>query len=197
MTLKLLRAMRRLRASRLIVSAAALSVAATSSSHAQDRNAVSFEASLGGGSGRGGGPYILRSGFATDLSAAFRLNSAHDNGLLISVARGWQGSSNPDLLCFVAPSGGCIPTFPIFTSVALLAGLETGQLPGGTVRFLVGPGYYRSENARVGGAEGRVEMATHAAAHFALVGFARGDVLGRVSGSTLRLWALGVGIRLD
>jgi len=197
MTLKLSRAARRLRASRTIVFATGLLLAAAASLHAQDRNAVSVEASVGAGAGRGGGPFVLRSAFATDLSAAFRLNSAHENRLLVSVVRGWQDVSNPDLDCSPEPSGKCEPTFPTFTSLILLAGLETGQLPGGTVRFLVGPGYYRSENARVGGAEGRVEMATHAAAHFALVGFARGDVLGRVSGSTLRLWALGVGIRLE
>jgi hypothetical protein len=197
MTLKLPYAVRRLRASRLIAFAAAFPIAETSSLHAQDRNALSIEASVGGGSALGGGPYVQRTGLATELSVAFRLNSTHDRGLIVSLARESQETSNPDLICAVEPSGQCAPTFPTFSSVLLLAGLETGRPHGATVRVLVGPGYFHSNVTRVGGGEGRFEVATPTAAHFALLGFARADVLGRVSGSTLMLWAVGVGIRLE
>src|SRR6185437_1375347 len=76
-------------------------------------------------------------------------------------------------------------------------GWEEGRRHAGTARLLAGLGYYRSHDGHNIGAQGRAELATPAAGHLALVGFARGDLLPRVSGGALALWAVGVGIRLE
>ncbi|HXD47332.1 MAG TPA: hypothetical protein VN600_01070 [Gemmatimonadaceae bacterium] len=186
------------RAWRAFVFLAALPLSHPATIEAQDTTGLSIEASVGGGYGVGGGQVALRGAVVTDLVIALRLAPTHTDGALFGLARESQVVRNPDLLCAVVPpSTDCLPDFPSFTSIVALAGWEEGRRHAGTARLLAGLGYYRSHDGHNIGAQGRAELATPAAGHLALVGFARGDLLPRVSGGALALWAVGVGLRIE
>jgi hypothetical protein len=186
----------RLRAHRVLI-VGVLAVGLASTLRAQDGNGLSIGANLGGGHGLGGGPYVNRGAVATDLLVAFRLHQADAGGVIVSIAREWHGAGPGDSICLPEPNGDCTPAFPQFSSTVALAGWEEGRQHAGTARVLAGFGYYRSHGGHSIGAQGRAELATPAAGHLALVGFARGDLLPRVFGGALALWAVGVGIRLE
>ena len=181
---------------RVGVIAAALGVASAGPVIGQNTSALSLEASVGGGAGVGGS-FTDRGAFASDVMFGLRLRSEQDAGALFAIALEWQGAMSSDDVCLVAPTGGCVPNFPPVSSLVALAGWESGRMHGSTFRLLAGPRYFKRENSHVAGLEYRGELATPAPFHVALVGFARGDVLARLSDRAFAIWAIGVGLRIE
>jgi hypothetical protein len=167
------------------------------SAHGQRNASPSVGASVGSGYGRGGASFRNRNTLAADAIVALHARPAPGGAVLIGLAAGWQGSIGGADDCLISPTGGCVPDFPSITSIAALIGWEGGRPRGATVRLVSGPGYYHGLGAHTLGLHGRVELATPAPFHVALVGFARGDLLPRLRGDSYALGAAGLGLRLQ
>ena len=115
-----------------------------------------------------------------------------------SFAVGAQGPPDSGDDCILTPSGGCVPDSPLFYSTAALLGWEIARGRGPSARALAGPAYYRADEGGASlGLQGRVDVATTALLHVALVVSARGAVLSNYRGDALGLAAAAVGVRLQ
>lgn len=167
---------------------------------AQERAALDL--TLGLSTGSGGGPARGRSGLSADVVVAGPVKRPARGALLGGVALGVQGPIRilGSDVCDYGPgeAAPCDPQFPIFFSAAALAGWEVGGRRTGTLRALAGPGYFvEPDSASTLGLQARVDVATPRVLHLALVASARGAILPRYQGRTLRLGAVGVGLRIQ
>jgi hypothetical protein len=165
--------------------------------HAQERPALSVEAAAGLGTG-GGGEYSSGAGFVLDAAVALRARLTRRGAVLVGFAVGAQGPPGGGDDCILAPSGRCVPDFPLFYSTAAFLGWEIAGYQGPSVRALAGPAYYRADEGGAAlGLQGRVDVATPALLHVALVASVRGTVLPNYRGDALGLVAAVVGVRLQ
>jgi hypothetical protein len=104
-----------------------------------------------------------------------------------------QGSGQVTLICIPASDGRCVPRWPDFTIIGLLAGYET--TPNSTIRIMVGPAGVHAEESAFG-LEARVDFALPLAWHISLAGFARSIVVPSYRGDSFQLYGVGVGLRI-
>lgn len=169
---------------------------------AQGRSPVSVEASAGVGLSRGGGTYRNRMGIALDATLAWRIRPTESGAVVVGLSGGMQGAvgSMADI-CVVASNGGCAPAYPVFYSVAALAGREWGRGRPTFARVLAGPAYYQA-GARDGGGsavgvQGRVDLATPVRGRVAVVGSVRGAALPSFRGDAHAHGAVALGVRVQ
>jgi hypothetical protein len=164
---------------------------------AQQRPALSLEASAGVGTGAGG-EFQSRAGFAFDGFIGLRVRQANRGGTVAGLTGGIQGALASGDDCLLTPSGGCVPDFPLFYSAAALLGWEAAGTRGPSLRMLAGPAYYRADEGGAAlGLQARLDVATPALLHVALVASVRGAVLPNFRSDALRLAAAGLGVRLQ
>ena len=170
---------------------------------AQAGPTIAVDLTLGLSSGSGGCPARIRTGLAADAFIASPVKRLARGALLGGMAAGLQGPVQilgTDACYFYEPSdpSPCDPKFPIFYSAVALAGWAAGGPQTGTVRALAGPGYFvEPDAASTLGLQTRVDLATPSVLHLALVASARGAILPRYQGRTLRLAAFGLGLRIQ
>lgn len=179
--------------------AATLTLASTlllsSGADAQQRSALTLDASIGWSSGRTNGEYRDdRRGPAADVLLALRFRPVAAGALVAGVSASAQGVGATDDLCVPASTGGCIPTFPGFEMIGALVGWQNA---GATVRVMGGPAYVQADwRGWAVGWQGRLDGALPVARHVAVVGSARGTVVPSYRGDAFRLIAFGVGLRI-
>lgn len=145
-----------------------------------------------------GGTFTARGGPAIDGVLAMPLSSAGTT--ILAVTAGISGSlqlSRQD--CPAIPGAtGCLPAYPSFASLGLMAGMQRRMGPGVSARALAGPAYYRGiDNPDAFGLQGRVDLAKPLASRMAIVGSLRGTVLPSYQGETLSFAAFGLGLRIQ
>ena len=101
-------------------------LARSTSTGAQPRPRFSLDASAGLGTGAGG-EFREPAGFALDAIAAMRVRPAPAVAIVAGLAGGMQGMSSSGDDCLPAPSGGCVPDFPLFYSAGALIGWEAAR----------------------------------------------------------------------
>jgi len=127
---------------------------------AQGRWAMTFEVYLGrtrGNSDNDAGYRGDRNGLLAGLLVGRRFHAAESGGMLLALdatMRAVNTTRTSD--CLIAPDGGCIPWFPSFGGVSLLAGWESRST---NLRFLAGPGVISSDFNQTLGLAGRVDLA--------------------------------------
>ncbi len=171
-------------------------VAIVTASPAAAQSALSLDVTVGGSRGLGGGERRDRTTPAVDAVLAWRPRRG-GGGPVVGVSANVQGTTGT-LALDRGRDGQFVVSFPAFASVGPLGGWETGGRRGAALRALAGPAYFREYNAGEGtvGAHARLDAATSARFHVALVGSLRGALL-RYRGATLGMTALGVGLRVQ
>ena len=176
----------------------ALAVAATllaaPRTGAQSPSPFSIEASVGRGVGWTGAEYAgSQSGIAADVLLAMRLRPAGSGALIVGLSGSAQGTGASTSDCRPASTGGCVPRFPEFYSVAPLAGWESGR---GTLRALLGPTLMQaSREGRALGVQGRLDLAIPLAGRIAPVVSIRPAFIPDYRGDAIGLMAFGLGLR--
>lgn len=162
---------------------------------AQDSVAISVQAGLGVGHGRGGNLYVSRGELVLDAMIGARVRPVPAGAVFAGLAWAWQGSFGDDV-CHLVAGGGCALDLPSYTSLAAVGGWELGRRRGASLRLLAGPALYVGGERRSGGAQARVEAATPAPFHLAAFAAARGDVILRPH-TTHTLGAITIGVRIE
>jgi hypothetical protein len=164
---------------------------------AQQRLRLSFDATLGFGTGSGGGPWNHDDGFALDGLLGARVGGARKVAVLAAVDGGMHAIMGGDD-CLLSPSGGCVPDFPILYYGAVLIGVEATAPRRLSLRLLAGPAYFHGDEGGTAlGVQGRVDVATPPLAHVAIAASIRGAVMPDFQGDALRVRAFGLGLRLQ
>ncbi len=166
-----------------------------SKSEAQGVSPLSFEANIGAGKGWGGDGYVGNgSGLALDALVGLRVRSLAHGGLVAGVSGAIQSAGARATVCPPNPSGTCIPGFPDVYTVSALAGWESGR---GILRVMLGPAFaHASDAGNALGFQGRVDAAAPFTNRVALVASIRPTVIPNLRGSTLKLLAFGIGLRV-
>jgi hypothetical protein len=162
---------------------------------AQSTHGPSLDVTIGASNGWGG-KYFSRGGVAGEIT----LVPDHETWRIAALTVGGRGSPAAGDICAIDPGaapGGprCLPRFPSIVHVGGLGGLER-TLPGGAVRAMAGPGFYTGGGAHALGGQLQLDAAV-GFTHLAFVGAARGSVLARFRGETLRLGSLTFGLRIQ
>lgn len=174
--------------------AAVLGVCTFSSAAAQLHRPLSVEASVGLGSAVGGPQARYRTGASADALVALRLQTLPHGSLVVGVAGGFQGGLARTDVCEVAPGGGCVPEFPLFSSIGPVAGWEN---PGGTVRLLAGVAAFQSDQGDATlGVNARLDLSTGGWRRLAPVVSLRTSLLPSYEGEMVALGGVGIGLRI-
>jgi hypothetical protein len=99
----------------------------------------SLDVNAGIGYGSGGNEETDRTGVVTELFAAWRLSrDARASGIVgVDVSRQWQFTGDG---CIPGRNGSCVPSYPVFNAVSLVAGGEWSSSRRDAVRLMGGPG---------------------------------------------------------
>ena len=171
-------------------------LAVASPTYAQRTPRITFDATVGKGTGRTDGMYRdNRSGVTADAVLAVRVASLLGGSLVAGVNGSAQGSGAYDTICLPSPKGGCIPAFPNFEIVGALVGWQDTPR---RVRASAGAAYVQAEWDGWSVAwQGRVDLALPVASHVAAVASLRATVVPNYpQGDAFRLFAFGLGIRI-
>lgn len=181
----------------LLTLALACAAALPPDAAAQRRFGPSVEASLGISAG-GGGTYYHRTGGAMDAVVAIPVAGTRDRTWVAGVTGTANGPVAVDDVCLVGPNDTCVPDYPTFVSLGVLAGVQSRLGRGFSSRVLAGPAYYQAvDGGDTFGLQGRVDVAKPLVFRTALVASVRGAVLPRYEGETLRFAAFGLGLRIQ
>jgi len=163
---------------------------------AQAGPSVTFDATVGKGTGRTDGLYRAnRSGFSADAMVAMRIKVLPRGSLVAGVNGGVHGSGASNSDCLPAPDGGCIPSFPTFEMVGTLVGWQDANA---RVRATTGAAYVQAEWDGWSVAwQGRVDLSLPVASHFGAVASLRATLVPNYpGGDSFRLFAFGLGARV-
>lgn len=168
-----------------------------SSVGAQRRLTIAFDATAGRSFGHTGGEYRDdRQGLTADLLLAAGFAHGASGRLLAGVSASAHGTGVTTSECRPAADGSCVPGFPDFEQVGVLAGWEHRP---SRIRGLAGPAYVRAsgdwESWRLAW-QARVDGAIPLARHVAAVGSIRGTLVPSYQGDSFTLVALAVGVRI-
>ncbi|MDQ2664800.1 MAG: hypothetical protein M3Z05_02215 [Gemmatimonadota bacterium] len=183
----------------ILIAMLAFSVLASRLSAQSERSPLSADVAVGLSYGQGGGMRDARTGLAASGVIARALRPAHVGRPVVALIGSTQGPISGGDVCLLTPgSGGCVPNYPRIESLGLLGGWTLGQgNDGAAARVLLGPAVFHSQDGgSTGGAQGRVDFATPALIHIALLAWGQGSVLPRLRGETYRLGAIGLGVRV-
>lgn len=163
----------------------------------QQRFGPSVEATFGLGTG-GGGTFVERGGAAVDAVIALPLAQTSAGTFVAGMAWTGNGKMTSELVCVVGPNDGCIPEYPVFLSLGVLAGVQRPLGRSMSARLLAGPAYFQAvDGGDTFGAQGRVDVARPLAFRTAIVASVRGAVLPNYDGEMLRFASFGLGFRIQ
>ncbi len=163
----------------------------------QRRPSVSPDATIATSTGYTAGEYVENNqGSAADVLLAVGFGRAVGGRMVVGLNGSAHGTGTSDLLCKLDPAGDCVPRFPSFTLLGAVVGWESGR---SMLRTTVG-----AAPARAYGDwhewhlawQGRLDGALPIIPHVAAVASLRGTLVPDYRGDSLRLLALGVGLRL-
>ena len=164
---------------------------------------LSLDGAVGGGHGWRGGERVERGLIATDLLVAIGLAGDARQGLVVGFEASRDLQISGDLLCLARPDGTCIPQYPGFGGLTVVAGYEWGRSREFAVRVLGGPGYYTAHldhnsatiNSIGFGARTDLSVRLYGPASGTLA--ARGAWVPHVRGQSYVPGALMIGLRLE
>jgi hypothetical protein len=148
--------------------------------------------------GRGGGVLDRRTGVGFDAMISWRVVPLTVGTLILGLNAGAAGQTGHGDSCLInVVDKSCAPDYPQFTTFGVLAGAElTGNA--GTVRAMAGPAlFYTDGNGNAGGVQARVDLATPALYHVAVVGSLGGALVPSFRGGSYQLGSIGIGIRIQ
>lgn len=161
---------------------------------AQQRPSLTVQATLGPVHGQTAGEYRSdRHGTAIDLLLGVRAGSADRHGLVLGVNATSQLAQVHTDVCIPATTGdGCIPPFPAFGVVGALAGWENAST---TIRLMGGPAWARAKADALAW-QARLDASLPVFWRLGLAASVRGTVVPSYRGDAIRLFGLGLGIRV-
>lgn len=109
-------------------------IAQTNSHH------FSVDLSAGLGYGSGGDERTDRTGVATEIFAGWRAAADTHASAIIGINAGWQWQFAGDAICIVGRNNSCIPSYPTFNEVSLVAGGDWPMGVNETMRLVAGAG---------------------------------------------------------
>lgn len=127
-----------------------------------------------------------------DLLVAVRSPPALVHGLTTAVSIGVQGTGPVTDVCLIGPDGTCVPRFPQFTLVSILAGWETDTFT--TVRILTGPAYAHADEGAFAW-QGRVDLTIPVLWRLSLALAGRAAFVPNYRGDSFRLGSVEMGLR--
>lgn len=166
-----------------------------SPSRAQSASRVSVTLTAGRGTGWTSGEYRGdRSSVVVDAVLGARLGRALSGRVVAGVGVDAQVAKGHIMDCLAAPSGGCVPWFPDFSTLGPLAGWESA---GGTVRLMAGPTLALPSGGEATlGLQGRLDLAGRLAWRLAGVASVESQLIPSYRGHAVGLLSAGLGIRL-
>lgn len=178
----------------------ALMLAAPLRAPAQLPRPLSLDMNIGPGHLLGGPEVVSRGSIAADALLAMRRATGRSSGLLTGISVGLQGPPPSGDKCVLNQTGQCLPSYPLFTSIGVLAGWASAA---GSVRVLGGIASVQVEKDNGAdrrdytvGLPVRVESVLARFSHLAAVASVRVTVLPRYRGNAYALLASGVGFRI-
>jgi hypothetical protein len=161
---------------------------------AQQSPPLAIEATFGRVQGSTSGEYLNdRQGSAVDMLLSLRAGAAGKRGMVLGANVSLHGGGPYSLVCYPATrTDGCIQPFPFFGLAGALAGWENAS---GTLRVMGGPAWAHDEGDALAW-QARLDGFLPVVWRLALVGSARGTVVPRYRGDAVRLFALGLGVRV-
>ena len=169
---------------------------AGSAANAQDVSRITFDATLGKGTGRTGGEYVNnQTGVAADALLAARVKSTGHGALVVGLNAGVYGTGPYDAICRPAP-GGCVPGFPEFEMGGALIGWQTRNA---LLRAMAGAAYAQADWDGWSLAwQARLDGALPLGRHIAALGSLRSALIPNYpNGDRFSLYAFGVGLRIQ
>jgi hypothetical protein len=171
---------------------------------AQDGAArLSVDAAVGGGHGLLGGERVERGLISTDLLVAIRVGGDKRQSYLVGFEAGRDRQMNGNLLCLARADGSCVPQYPGFAALSVVAGHEWRWSRALRVRVIGGPGYYTAyfdhNTTTTGslGVVGRADLAGRLYQPLSITLAARGAWVPRVRGQSYVPNAVLIGLRVD
>lgn len=183
--------MRRLLSTSLLISSIVL---APPTAGAQS---VSLDATIGRSNGHSGGEYMdNQRGMSADVLLAVGFGGAGGGRMVAGLNGSLHGTGTYAVACAPHPAGGCVRAFPQFELLGAVVGWQSG---GSRLRAAVG-----AASARAYGDwhewhlawQGRLDGALPIIPHIAAVASVRGTLVPEYRGDSVRLLALGVGLRI-
>ncbi|MHB1225644.1 MAG: hypothetical protein ACYC2G_16575 [Gemmatimonadaceae bacterium] len=161
------------------------------------RPSVSLDATVGGSNGHSGGEYRNDGrGMSADVLLAVGFGGAAGGRILAGLNGNVHETGTTSLICQPPQARDCVPAFPEFQLVGAVVGWESGN---SRFRAAAGPA-----SARASGEwsewrlawQGRLDGAVPLARHVAAVTSVRGALVPAYRGDSVRLLALGLGLRI-
>ena len=171
-----------------------LVIAPVRSGAQQSQSQLSFDATFGASTGKGGGLRKNRDGTALDALLAWRSRGRALFHPVFGFATGVQGQKTDDPPCLPLPGSNCVPDYPRVFTLGILFGAEH-QGAFGAARLMAGPTHFRVDGG--GGALGgqvRLELASPPFHRVAVVGSARGGLVWKLDRQNFQLGAVGIGL---
>ena len=161
---------------------------------AQQRPSLTVQATLGPVYGQTAGEYRSdRHATAIDLLLGVRAGSADRHGLVLGASATRPYAEVHTDQCFPATTGdGCIPPFPSFGVVGALLGWENAS---STLRVMGGPAWAHAEADALAW-QARLDASLPVVWRLGLAGSVRGTVVPSYQGDAIRLFGLGLGVRI-
>lgn len=151
--------------------------------HAQGVWPSGVEMGAGFSWGNTDGLYRSSTGLAFDVVAAGAITKSSFGTVVLGGSFARVAGGPHDDKCVLRPDGGCKPTFPEFTAVGVLAGLENQT---GSRRLVAGPIHVQGDDTAIG-LEVRANVFTPPIAHMSLGFLVRGALIPGYDGLTLGL----------
>jgi hypothetical protein len=161
---------------------------------AQQRPSLSVEATFGHVFGYTAGEYLSdRQGIGVDLMLGVRAGAVGKRGIVLGANASLYDGGPHTLICYPATTrDGCIQPFPFFRVAGALVGWENAST---TLRVMGGPAWADAESDALAW-QARLDGALPVVWRLALVGSIRGTVVPSYRGDAVRLFALGLGVRV-
>lgn len=161
---------------------------------AQQPPPLSVEATFGPVYGYTAGEYLSdRQGIGVDVMLGVRAGAAGKRGIVLGANASLHDGGPHTLACRPATTGGgCVPSFPFFRVAGALVGWENASA---TLRVTGGPAWAHAEGDALAW-QARLDGALPVVRRLALVGSVRGTVVPSYRGDSVRLFGLGLGVRV-
>lgn len=162
----------------------------------------SVDLSAGVGYGSGGDERTDRTGVATEIFAAWRSAADMQASGIIGIDAAWQWQFASDAICIVGRNNSCIPSYPTFNEVSVVAGGEWPMGANETMRLVAGAGDFigtDEHGQRVShafGLVGRFDFSLPVAQHAAMVIGARYAAVPNLHGQFFGPAGFTAGLRL-
>jgi hypothetical protein len=165
-------------------------------SGAQSAARVSVTVTGGPGTGWTNGEYRGgRSAVAVDVLLGARFGREAGGHVIAGMEGGIHGAAAQTADCVIGTSGECIPGFPEFTTLGILAGWESA---GGRLRLMAGPTLaLPSGSDATLGLQSRLDLAGRLIWRLAGVASVKSQIIPSYRGHAVGLLSAGLGIRVQ